>query len=107
MTSIALTHELSGDRHDMEIVRIINNLLFLSNELHGSKSDHLGTRTGLLVDNSLSGAAGGTPVQSTKTDGLLTEADSAQVTDAEPVVQKSAAEQLPSEDVVPGKSSKP
>jgi len=106
MTSIALTHELRGDRHDMEIVRIINNLLFLSNELHGSKSDHLATRTGLLVDNSLSGAAGGTPVQSATTDGL-SEADSAQVTDAEPIVQKSVTEQLPSDDAAPAESSKP
>jgi hypothetical protein len=40
-TSISLTRDLHGDRHDLEIIRIINNLLFLSNELHGSKSDHL------------------------------------------------------------------
>jgi hypothetical protein len=41
MTSIALTKDLNGDRHDLEIIRIINNLLFLSNELHGSNSSHL------------------------------------------------------------------
>jgi len=41
MTSIALAKNLTGDRHEAEIVKIINNLLFLSNELHGSKSDHL------------------------------------------------------------------
>jgi hypothetical protein len=56
MTSIALTDNLSGDRHDIEIIRIINNLLFLSNELHGSKSAHLFDRTNLLVDPSNHGA---------------------------------------------------
>jgi hypothetical protein len=52
MTSIALTKDLGGDRHDAEIIRIINNLLFLSNELHGSKSDHLFDHAALLIDNS-------------------------------------------------------
>jgi len=51
MTSIALTKELNGDRHDVEVIRIINNLLFLSNDLHGSKSDHLFDRTSLLIDH--------------------------------------------------------
>ena len=41
MTSIALARNLTGERHETEVVKIINNLLFLSNELHGSKSDHL------------------------------------------------------------------
>ena len=49
MSSIALTKDLNGDRHDLEISRIINNLLFLSNELHGSKSDHLFDRVGPLL----------------------------------------------------------
>ena len=49
MTSIALTKDLNGDRHDLEISRIINNLLFLCNELHGSKSDHLFDRVGPLL----------------------------------------------------------
>ena len=48
MTSIALTKDLKGDHHELEISRIINNLLFLSNELHGSKSDHLFDRVGPL-----------------------------------------------------------
>jgi hypothetical protein len=52
MTSIAMTDNLGSGRHDVEIVRIINNLLFLSNELHGSKSDHLFDRTNLLADPS-------------------------------------------------------
>ena len=49
MTSIALTNDLNGDHRDLEISRIINNLLFLSNELHGSKSDHLFDRVGPLL----------------------------------------------------------
>ena len=49
MTSIALTKDLKGDHHELEISRIINNLLFLSNELHGSKSDHLFDRVGPLL----------------------------------------------------------
>jgi hypothetical protein len=41
MTSIALAKSLTGERHESEISTIIKNLLFLSNELHGSKSNHL------------------------------------------------------------------
>jgi hypothetical protein len=41
MTSIALVDKLNSDQHEAELIKIINNLLFLSNELHGSKSDHL------------------------------------------------------------------
>jgi hypothetical protein len=58
MTSIALTKELDGDRHDAEIVRIIRNLLFLSNELHESTSAHLFDRTPLPVDKSNSETTG-------------------------------------------------
>jgi hypothetical protein len=41
MTSIALGKELPEQQREAELVRITGNLLFLSNELHGSKSDHL------------------------------------------------------------------
>jgi hypothetical protein len=41
MTSISLSEKLSAERRETEISKIISNLLFLSNELHGSKSDHL------------------------------------------------------------------
>ena len=40
MTAIALTENL-GEFQEFEISRILSNLLFLSNELHGAKSDHL------------------------------------------------------------------
>lgn len=41
MTTIALAKDLNGSKKDEETVRIITNLLFLSNELHGSNSKHL------------------------------------------------------------------
>jgi hypothetical protein len=44
MTAIALTENL-GEFQEFEISRILSNLLFLSNELHGAKSDHLFDRT--------------------------------------------------------------
>lgn len=41
LTSISLAESLQESSKEIEIKRIIDNLLFLSNELHGSSSDHL------------------------------------------------------------------
>jgi hypothetical protein len=41
MTAVLLSTDLSVDHREAQIIKIVNNLLFLSNELHGSKSDHL------------------------------------------------------------------
>lgn len=52
MTAIALTSGLPTARQHDEVAKIINNLLFLSNELHGSRSDHLfGTTMAPLKDD--------------------------------------------------------
>jgi hypothetical protein len=41
LTAVSLADSLEGDQREVEVKRIILNLLYLSNELHGSKSPHL------------------------------------------------------------------
>ncbi|MCU1299893.1 MAG: hypothetical protein JWQ87_177 [Candidatus Sulfotelmatobacter sp.] len=41
LTAVSLADSLEGDMREAEVKRIILNLLYLSNELHGSKSPHL------------------------------------------------------------------
>jgi hypothetical protein len=41
LTAVSLADSLDGNSRETEVKRIILNLLYLSNELHGSKSPHL------------------------------------------------------------------
>ncbi len=53
LTAISLADSLQGSLREDEVKRIILNLLYLSNELHGSKSPHLLGQATPVVDGAV------------------------------------------------------